>query len=432
MTTSASLDTTSLRLSPGEEAVVPLQVRNNGEIVEGYWVEVLGPTAQWATVEPESFSLYPGATTTATVTFRPPRASGVLAGEQQFGVKVTPTEHPEHAVVPEGMVEVLPFYDTFAELLPRTSQGRRRAKHEVAIDNRGNVPVRVLLSPGEDGNKLSLTSKPETVTINPGEAQFGQVTVKAPKRIWRGSPITHPFAVAVEPQDSEPVRLDGTFVQQPTFPKWLPKALLAALALLALLAALWFLLLKPTIESAATESAEDAVKDDVAAVKDDSKKAEEAAKNSQKNAGETEKDKEEVKDNLGIDKLPPNTVVSPFSERLNVTTAGTDSEVLEVPDRTVFEITDLVLSNPQGDFGRMVIRINDEVKYDFALENFRDLDFHYITPITLGEDQEISIEVRCNVPGEPPGAPKPTECDGAMYLGGESTETLPPDNSTTQ
>src|SRR5688572_12010054 len=135
MSTTASLDSSSVRLDPGDQVVIPLQIRNNGEIVEGYKIEVVGAPAAWATVEPETVSLYPGSSTTATVSFHPPRSAQVPAGEQQFGVVVTPAEHPDEAVVPEGVIEVLPFLETTAELMPHTSQGSRHGRHQVAVDN---------------------------------------------------------------------------------------------------------------------------------------------------------------------------------------------------------------------------------------------------------------------------------------------------------
>src|SRR3954466_753590 len=109
MTTTASLDSTSLSLHPGSEAVVPLQIRNNGQVVGGYEISVIGVPSTWATVEPAELSLYPGTATTATVTFRPPRSARTPAGAQAFGVIVQSTEHPELTVVPEGVIEVLPF-----------------------------------------------------------------------------------------------------------------------------------------------------------------------------------------------------------------------------------------------------------------------------------------------------------------------------------
>src|SRR5699024_10588184 len=147
MSTMARLEETSIRLTAGTTETVPLLIRNDSEIVEGYRFEVLGVPQEWTSVEPvEITGLYPGAQTTAAVTFAPPASAQVPAGRFDFGIRVIPTENPENVVVPEGMVEVLPYLQTTAELIPRTSHGRRGARHRLAVDNRGNAPVTVQLT----------------------------------------------------------------------------------------------------------------------------------------------------------------------------------------------------------------------------------------------------------------------------------------------
>ncbi len=275
MTTTASLESTEVRLDPGSEAVVPIQIRNNGTVVEGYELSVIGVPGEWATVEPPTVSLYPGTTTTATITFRPPRSARTVAGEQKFGVWVLPTEHPELAVVPEGVVEVLPFLETTAELIPRTSQGRK-GRHQVAVDNRGNVPVNVLIAAQSDGEQLQFKLDQVGLAVQPGEARFVQLRAKARKRLWRGQPVTHPFVVLVSPQDSTPVELPGSYVQTLVVPKWLWWLVPLLLLLLGLLLALWFWVLKPTIESQAKEAAEESAEQAEKAAEQAEEDAEEA------------------------------------------------------------------------------------------------------------------------------------------------------------
>ena len=159
VSTVAQLEIESVSVEAGGRVSLPLNVRNTGEVVEDYLVEIVGVPAAWTTVEPSDFTLYPGTAQVATVDVHPPRSSEVPAGEMQFGVHVVPTEHPDQAVVPEAVVEVLPYLDTTAELVPRTSHGRLGAKHQVAIDNRGNVPVTVLLIP-------AAAQPPSTVTTS--------------------------------------------------------------------------------------------------------------------------------------------------------------------------------------------------------------------------------------------------------------------------
>jgi hypothetical protein len=430
MTTTASLDLTEVSLDPGNEAVVPIQVRNNGSVVEGYQLSVIGAPGEWATVDPPVMSLYPGTTSTATITFRPPRTARTVAGQQPFGVRVLPTEHPELAVVPEGVVEVLPFLETTAELVPRTSQGRS-GRHQVAIDNRGNVPVNVLIAAQGDGDQLRFKLDQVGLAVQPGEARFVQLRAKADKRLWRGEPVTHPFVVLVTPQESVPVELPGSYVQTPVVPKWLWWLVPLLLALAALLLALWFLVLKPTIESQAKEAAaEEAVKaeeaaeqaaedaEDAGVAANEAKKAADKADNPPKDPGGDPTDPPEPQE--------PRAVVTDISPRLLGQPAdnGTSTTPFVLPDsQDTFALTDVVLSNPQGDFGRVELLVDGEVLLSHALENFRDLDFHFVSPIQVTEG--VTMNVDCRTPGEPPDAGPTTNCDVAALLGGVLTHPVP-------
>lgn len=434
MSTTATLDTPNMRLDPGGQITIPVTIHNTGEIVEGYEITVVGPPAAWATVEPRTVSLYPGSSTTATVLFHPPRAASVPAGELQYGVVVTPTEHPEEAVVPEGVIEVLPFLETTAELMPRTSQGGRYGRHQIAVDNRGNVPVTVGLMGFSDGDRLDFRIRPPAMTIAPGEAVFGDVRAIPRKRLWRGAPVTHPFAVTVSPQDSLPVELQGTYLQTSLIPKWLPKALAALLALLVLLALLWFLVLKPTVTSAAEEAAEDAVADDVAAAQEQAAAAEEqaaaadrAAGNAQQAAGDVEQATRRVDDVLGgIINPPVTTTVTPLAERLRAdpSTGSVETAAFTVPAKQTMQVTDIVLNNPQGDFGRVEVAIGGRPLFDMALENFRDIDYHFVTPLRADGGEAMTMTVRCAEAGRPPRQAAPQTCDVAMFFGGDLTKPV--------
>ncbi|MDQ3107441.1 MAG: hypothetical protein M3Q68_06500, partial [Actinomycetota bacterium] len=60
MGVTASLQSTSVAVTPGSEATVEVRVRNTGQIVDVLHVEVVGDAAAWAVVEPPSVSLFPG------------------------------------------------------------------------------------------------------------------------------------------------------------------------------------------------------------------------------------------------------------------------------------------------------------------------------------------------------------------------------------
>ena len=252
MSTTATLDTPLVSLEAGTETTVPLHLRNDGEIVEEYRLRVVGPGGTWTEVVPGRVSLYPGQTTTAAVEFRPPRSSGVPAGEFPFAVQVLPTEHPEDAVAPEGVVQLLPFHETTAELLPRQSRGCFGARHRVAVDNYGNVPLTVTLTGSDPGDLLQFAFLDPTLTIAAGTVEFASVRVRPRSTIWRGMPAMHSFSVAARPADGPPVVLDGTHVQEPALPRWIVKAVLGLVLFVLVLVSLWFVLLHPPGETRST------------------------------------------------------------------------------------------------------------------------------------------------------------------------------------
>ena len=254
MSTTATLDSPEVSLEAGAEASVPLHIRNDGEIVEAYRFRVVGAGGPWTAVVPGFVSLYPGQDTTASVQFRPPRSADVPAGEFPYGVQVLPTEHPEDAVVPEGVLRLLPFHDTTAELLPRTSRGRLGARHRVAVDNRGNVPITVTFTGTDPAEMMSISSREQALTVAPGTVEFALMQVRAHQKIWRGTPATHAFTVTATPLSGPPVVLDGTHIQEPLLPKWIAKAIFILVLLVLAVAAVWFFVLRFAAEPIAPAS----------------------------------------------------------------------------------------------------------------------------------------------------------------------------------
>jgi hypothetical protein len=428
MNTTASLDSDSLRVNPGERVLIPLQIHNNGEIVEGYQLEVVGVPSDWASIDPDNVSLYPGTSTSATVDFHPPRLFSVPSGDVHFGVRVVPLENPDDAVVPEAVVRVEPFHETTAELVPRTSRATRSAHHKIAVDNRGNAPVEVALSAIDSSDQLKMALRPDVLTVGPGHAAFGDLEIRPVTPFWRKPPITHQFQVVALPRDASPLVLDGTYLQEPVLPAWAGKAALAGLGALLGLVAVWAWLLKPTIEGAAKE----AVAEPVRQIRQEASQASDAAKNAgaaAANAGTAAKDAQDsaatAREMVG---KPP--LAEPFSQRLavNVPTTGTREKTatLTVPAGKVWELTDLVLANPQGDFGLVSLQVGGNMLFQLGLENFRDMDYHFVSPIRASGGQSITMTVQCNEVGKPPGVVKPpTSCNVAAYFGGKQT-TAPP------
>lgn len=416
MGASVTLVTSAVAVEPGGRATVDLRVRNTGTVVDEFNLDVLGDSAGWATVEPPVLSLFPGAEGTATVVFQPPRVATTPAGIVPFGVRARSREDAAGSAVEEGTVDVGAFLAPFAELVPRTSRGSSSATHDLALDNRGNVRLSAEVEAMDADRLLRFDVKPPALVVEPGMAGFAKVKVSPAKRFWKGQPQGRPFQLFVRPEGGAPITLDGTMLQEAILPPWFMKAVMAAIGLLVLAVVLWLFVLKPSIESAASQ----AVASPLAELKDG------------------------VNDALAAGGLP--TIGPDVGAAPTPTPAPTDPGTTPDPDATptptpaptpggvlipglgnpvdgrldrtsgavtvsggTLFVTDLVFSNPNGREGAIVLLRDTTTLLELRLENFRDLDFHFVTPIVVADGQTLRISLACT------GG---VTCDPAVFYSG--------------
>jgi hypothetical protein len=411
MATTATLEPSSASVLPGESATFTLTVANDSLLVESYLLSPVGPIAGWTVVAPEQLTIYPGTNATAQVTVSPPRTPEALPGPIAVGVRVLPAEQPEFTASAEAELEILPFSDLDAELVPRISRGRGRRRVRLAVDNRGNVPLQASIA-GTSGDAISITTPTPDIAVDPGHALFVDVDLHPRKRLWRGPDVSHPFTLTVVPGGADPLEppvleprvLDGTYVQQRVFPRWLWKALLALLLLLLALIALWFLVLKPAIEATAKEAIEGPVAEASDRADAAARQADEAAQNANEAKAAVGQPTEPV------EPVAPGPTVTSSELDLRFAAAAaagaTDESVrFPIPANAQFRITDIVMQNPTGSLGTLTIENADVAApiITTGLENFRDTDFHFVTPIELQSEDELFIKVVCvpTVPGPP-------------------------------
>ncbi len=379
----AHLESRLIAVTPGSQAGVQLRVRNTGTVVDQFTFQVLGDAQAWSTVAPPSLSLFPGAEEAVTITFAPPRSSQAPAGQLPFGVHVISKEDPQGSVVEEGVVDVAPFSDVFAELAPRTSRGRRGASHDLAIDNRGNAPLNATLSAVDPDRLLSFEMRPPGVVAQPGTATFAKVGVKPTKSFWRGPSQTRPFQVLLDGAGPTPVSVDGTMVQEAILPPWTMRALLLLLGILAVLVLLWLFLVKPAVESAALQQTNQALQ--AAGITPASNPNQPPP-----GGGATPAPGSSSSPGVGgnIPSSPPLLGGGQPTDGL-IKFGG---NAVSVPAGKTLFVTDLVFSNASetatGDLS--LVRSGSEV-LTLQLQNFRDLDFHFVTPIVVAAGQQLGL-----------------------------------------
>ena len=394
----AQLEPRTLPATPGGQAEVELRVRNSGTVVDQFTIDVLGDAHAWAAVTPPTLSLFPGSEETARITFSPPRSPLVPAGPLAFGIRVQSKEDPAGSVVEEGTLEIAPFSEVSAELVPRTSRASMGATHDLAIDNRGNTPLNAALAAVDPDRLLSFDVRPPAVFADPGTAVFAKVGVRPRRRFWRGPAQTRPFRVQLETPEGMPVGIDGTLLQEAILPPWTIRALMTLLGLLLALILAWLFLVRPAIESTAREQTEDVL----AAFGLTPPPATPGGGNGP-GPGPTQTDgngdgSPSPSPPAGGSPSPP--VLAGVGELIDGRIEADGDPFVGPEGKHVF-ITDLVFSNPNDALtGDILLQRAGNTLLVLQLQNFRDLDFHFVTPVGVLPGQELRLV--CQTPGACP------------------------------
>ncbi|MGW2874667.1 hypothetical protein [Kitasatospora sp. NPDC001225] len=218
--------------------------------------------------------------------------------------------------------------------------------------------------------------------------------------------------------------LDGEFLQLPIFPKWL-LALLAAL--IALLLA-WFALVRPAVRSSAKQAAEKAVAQQIATP---APPAGVPAGDTPGSPGTGSTPGGQTKPGAGKPTTGPGSQGGPgglavpgtgqqSSAAIDVVTETGTAKTgsYQVPHGKVFDITDLVVANFQGDQGLVTIMAGNTTITTIALETFRNQDYHWVTPLQVPEDQAVTANVTCEVPGTPASGKQAPTCHELLNVSG--------------
>jgi hypothetical protein len=400
MNSTTLLGNASLSVAPGEEATCELRVRNDGDVVDQFSVDLIGEAVAWTRAEPATVNLMPGGEATVVIVFAPPRDAEVLAGTYAFGVRVRSREIPEFSEVEEGHVEVEPFVEIDAELLPTRRRGRKKARYQLAVENAGNraVPVEIEAFDPED-DQLDIRVGRTFFAVQPGTVALIKVRAKPFHRFLRGEPRHHPFELRVlrvpdeEQEPEEPLVVKGLMIQERLLPGWV----LPVLAVLALgataLVALWYAVLAPSVKTIATEQ----VRQGVDQANSAAAAASQAAQQADGSAKELQASLSAAATTTPPGPQPLDFRLAAFADP--VTDGSFQRFTYTAPRGRAMEITDVILQNPRGDKGFLRIIVGDKVLREMGLANFTDLTYSYTNALRVEPNQPVVVAVNCVTPG---------------------------------
>lgn len=251
-----SLDTEHAFVQPGGQVRVTITLTNTGTLVEGYWLQVLGPAAAWAEVVPPELSVYPQQDATAAVIFSPPSDGSATSGLLPFGVLASSSLDVDSSASAEGDLEIGELHQLQAKIIPVTSTGRWRGRHVIQLSNWGNTGAQLQLVASNPDEALGFYVSPDFVDLPPGGHATVRLSARAKHPFLRGSPVRIPFQVVGEPWGAEQQAAPATPYADPSRPvidaalnqkPILSRALITVLAvlLLASTALVTYLLTRP-------------------------------------------------------------------------------------------------------------------------------------------------------------------------------------------
>ncbi|HEY3486226.1 MAG TPA: hypothetical protein VGK49_12630 [Ilumatobacteraceae bacterium] len=391
-----------IEVRPGEATSLSLAVENLGEHTESFTIIPAGLTAGWTTVTRPSVTLFGGSRDVIEVVVRPPAIHTTSAGPTTAVVRVIPQQEPDEAIHAEATLNVQPFDDRRISVLQPLQRGRRHATYEFMVENHGNNLASCRLHLVDPSNRVDGTFDPPAVGVAPGSKSLVRLRLKAKGAFLRRADRQLDFEIEATQPDHEPAIGHAALIQPPTIPARAIWRVLAAAAVVAAIVLAWVGVVRPALDDAAERAVEDQIDELGLAA-----------------TGSTAATTVPTGTSVPVSTPPVAnpTDGEPFATRIPLTVGVglVASDSIAVPADRRFEMTDLVVQNPNRDVGTATLLRNSEVLYEWDLRSIGANEFQgRVTPLPFQPSDNIVFQASC----EAPGPTSATGCDVAVLIGG--------------
>ncbi|MGH8979528.1 MAG: carboxypeptidase regulatory-like domain-containing protein [Acidimicrobiales bacterium] len=211
---------------PGQPVTLTVTVTNNGTVISGHEIRVLGLDPAWSRINGGMLSLFPSTSGTASVVLSLPE--GIPAGRRTLEVEVRELTEPGDVTTVPVELSVPAESKLTAAVDPSSITAGKAAHIAVVLANAGTAESEVPLEGKDDKGAIAFAFDPAAPTLGPGERVTVSATLSA-RRPFLGSPKIRPYRIEAGPPEA-PVVAQGAWVQPPRLSR-------GALALLGLLVA---------------------------------------------------------------------------------------------------------------------------------------------------------------------------------------------------
>ncbi|MET8153865.1 hypothetical protein ACIBSW_08060 [Actinoplanes sp. NPDC049668] len=227
-----TLPATPVTLPPGVAVRVPVTLRNPSLAAREVRITVArGRASGWASVDPPTATVAPGATATVEVVLRAPADQPPSASLVPFTVRAEDTAGGTTAGFATGLLTVAVPVPVTGDLTPRPGAAQT---FDLRLSNAGGYPADLRISATLDPPGGSAEARPEAARLEAG-ASLPVVLQARPSRPLMGAP--RPYAVIVSVydgagEDRRPLLTAvGTGTRRPRLPGWAAGTVAVLLAL---------------------------------------------------------------------------------------------------------------------------------------------------------------------------------------------------------
>jgi hypothetical protein len=224
----------------------------------------------------------------------------------------------------------------------------------------------------------------------------------APAHPAAGSVAAGPTLAPSRPPSphQEEISTDGSLLQGPLLPRWLLALVAALVALAVLLVILWYALFRPQIRSTAQNEVNKqlaangiAPASSTGATRGTGRTGTSSGASGQTGTGTSSggagAGSGGASSGGGLTAVGAGGTINQAKQA-----SGNGTYlVFTVPKGRSLQITDLLVENSAGDVGNLTLARNGTPVMEWAMANFRDLDYHWITPTVFGSGSQLQMIV---------------------------------------
>ncbi|MFM2079075.1 MAG: hypothetical protein RJA49_2965 [Actinomycetota bacterium] len=372
-------------VAPGTTAVLQLTIVNLADTTDSFTLTPIGMPSGWTTLHPANVTLFGGTQQVVEVQVAPPVLPSTIAGPTSLSVRVVSNRDPDADTSAETTLIIGESFDRRLNVLTPALRGRRSATYDMMLENRGNTLASCRMHLVDASGRLEADFDPPAAGVEPGASTLVRMKVRATHAQWQRHPRTIPFRVEADQPGSPTAGAPATFVQAPVVPEHLVGRLVAVAATIALLAVAWFGLVKPAIDDAAQQAVDDLT----------SSVSSDVPTTVQPGTGSTTVTTVATVDN-GLGGTITNVALP-----VSAPQGQTNANQYQVPAGKTLQVTDILVQNPQGDQGTLVISKNANALVTYNLTTtLSDTGLPLVTPLEFQSGEQLVVTVTCDGVGD--------------------------------